>query len=175
MGHLPVGYPVNFGSCYRSPLGVEIVSNYPGDKIFNWSKTDSFEFPKKDFTELDDDPSVQQHMVTIDTTDLIVGSFLKDSEEDGQRFQARVICAFIENLDRCKKDPRYKKFVCKMYKFQGITVHQNSQYTVSMKRKTGETAYESFVTCTQYAKQHGLLDTDGYKEFQCITIDSPNI
>jgi hypothetical protein len=43
----------------RSPLGGEIVSNYPGDKFFNWWKTDSFELPTKDSTELDDDPSVQ--------------------------------------------------------------------------------------------------------------------
>jgi hypothetical protein len=86
-----------------------------------------------------------------------------------------VFCAFIENLDSCKKDPGYKKFVCKMYKFQGITVHQNSPYNASMKRKTEEAAYESFVTCTEYTKQNGLLDTDGYKQFQCNTIDSPNI
>jgi hypothetical protein len=134
----------------RSPLGGDIVSNYPGDDIFNWSKTDSFEFPTKDFSELDD-PSVQRRMVTIDTADLIGFSFLKNLEEDGQRFRAQVICAFIENLDNCKKDPRYKKFICKMYKFQGITVHQNSRYNVSMKRKTGEKEYESFVACTQYA------------------------
>jgi hypothetical protein len=41
---------------------------------------------------MDDSPNVRQHMATINTKDLI-GRLLMDSEEDGQRFRARVVCA----------------------------------------------------------------------------------
>jgi hypothetical protein len=123
-----------------------MLSNYPGDENFNWLKEDSFVFPTKDFSELDDDPTVQRRMVNSDTEDLIRCSFFKGLEDDGTHFRARVICAVIENLNSHKNDPRYTKCVCKMYKFQGITVCQNSLYTVSMKWKTGETTYESSVT-----------------------------
>ena len=62
-----------------SPLGGEISSNYFGDKIF----IQSSKCP--DDIELDSDPSVKRRMVTIDPKDLIGRTFLKDSEEDGQR------------------------------------------------------------------------------------------
>jgi hypothetical protein len=39
----------------------------------------------------DDDPSIKRRMVTIDPKDLIGRTFLKDTEEDGQRFRARVV------------------------------------------------------------------------------------
>jgi hypothetical protein len=35
-------------------------------------------------------------MVTIDPKDLIGRTFLKDAEEDGQRFQAHVVQAIVE-------------------------------------------------------------------------------
>ena len=49
--------------------------------------------------------------------------------------------------------------------------------------ETGETTYEPLeliasndaVTCAQYAKQHGLLDTEGWKRFRRIANASPNI
>jgi hypothetical protein len=45
---------------------------------------ESFERAMEDGNALDDDPSVNQRMVTIDPQDLIGRTFLKDSEEDGQ-------------------------------------------------------------------------------------------
>jgi hypothetical protein len=64
-----------------------------------------FESSTIDGTVLDDDPSVQQRMVTIDPKDLIGRTFLKDSEEDGQRFRAREFCAVLDKEDNMKKDP----------------------------------------------------------------------
>ena len=200
-----------------SPLGGETASNYLGDKIFIRSKTESFERSTEDGTVLDDDPSVKRRMVTIDPKDLIGRTFLKDSEEDGQRFRARVVRAVLDNKDSMKNDPSYLKFICEvpnskvdemytyndeildhierdkqdidddteqLYKFQRIAAHQGplrtsdrdykgSQYNVLVEWETGETTYEPLdliasddpVTCAQYAKQHGLLDTEGWKRF----------
>jgi hypothetical protein len=53
-------------------------------------------------------------MATIDPKDLIVLTFLKDSEEDGQRFQDQVVWAVLDNKDNMKKDPSYSKFVCEV-------------------------------------------------------------
>jgi hypothetical protein len=75
-------------------------------------KMDLFETSTEDGTVLDDDPSVQQRMVTIDPKDLIRRTFLKDSEEDGQCF--RVCRAVLDNKENMKKDPRYMKFICKV-------------------------------------------------------------
>jgi hypothetical protein len=95
-----------------SPLGGETVSNYLGGKNFIRSKTDSFESSTEDGSVLDDDPSVQRLMITIDPKDLIGRTFLKDLEEDGQRFRARVVRAVLDNEDNMKKDPRYITFIC---------------------------------------------------------------
>jgi hypothetical protein len=53
-------------------------------------------------------------MVTIDPNDLIGRTFLKDSEENGQRFRVRVVCAVLDKEDNLKKDPRYMKFICEV-------------------------------------------------------------
>jgi hypothetical protein len=63
---------------------------------------------------LDDDPSVQQRVITIDPKDLIGRTFLKVLEEDGQRFRARVVCAVLDNEDNVKKDSRDMKFICEV-------------------------------------------------------------
>jgi hypothetical protein len=31
------------------------------------------------------------------------------------------------------------------------------------------------VTCAQYAKQHGMLDLEGWKRFRCIASDFPKV
>jgi hypothetical protein len=52
---------------------------------------------------LDSSPSVKRRrMVTIDPKDLIGRTFLKESEEDGQRFRARVVRAVIDKEDELK-------------------------------------------------------------------------
>jgi hypothetical protein len=88
---------------------------------------------------LDDDPSVQQ-CITIDPKDLIGRTFLKDSEEDGQRFQARVVRAVLDNEDIIKKDARYMKFICevpnskvdKMYTYNEILDHvEKDKYDIN--------------------------------------------
>jgi len=53
-------------------------------------------------------------MVTIDLKDLIGRTFLKDSEEDGQRFRARVVRAVIDKEDDVKKGSEYMKFICEV-------------------------------------------------------------
>jgi hypothetical protein len=51
-------------------------------------------------------------MVTIHPKDLIGRTFLKDLDEDGQSFRARVVPAVLDNEDNMKKDARYMKFIC---------------------------------------------------------------
>ncbi|MFA9289401.1 MAG: reverse transcriptase domain-containing protein, partial [Weeksellaceae bacterium] len=91
-----------------SPLGGEISSNYLGDKIFIRSSK------RPDDIELDSDPSVKRRMVTIDPKDLIGRQFLKDSEEDGQRFRARVVRAVIDKEEDLKKGSEHIKFICEV-------------------------------------------------------------
>ena len=53
---------------------------------------------------MDDNPTVKRRrMVTIDPKDLIGRTFLKDAEEDGQRFRARVVRAIVEKDNDMKK------------------------------------------------------------------------
>jgi hypothetical protein len=63
---------------------------------------------------LDDDPNVKRRMVTIDPKDLIGRTFLKDTEEDGQRFRARVVRAVVDKEDELKKGSDYLKFICEI-------------------------------------------------------------
>ena len=63
---------------------------------------------------LDGDPSVKQRMVTIDPKDLFGRTFLKDSEEDGQRFRARVVRAIVEKEEDLKKGAEYMRFICEV-------------------------------------------------------------
>jgi hypothetical protein len=194
-----------------SPLGGEISSNYLGDKIFIRSSQ------RQDDIELDSDPSIKRRMVTIDPKDLIGRTFLKDSEEDGQRFRARVVRAVIDKEEDLKKGSEHMKFICEVpnstvdeiltyneildhiardnddidndteqtYKFRRITAHQGplhssdkdykgSSFNVLVEWESGETTYEPLdliasddpVTCADYAKQHDLLDTSGWKRFR---------
>jgi len=72
-----------------------------------------------------------------------------------------------------------------LYKFRCITAHQGplrtsdkdykgSTYNVLVEWETGETTYEPLdmiasddpVTCAEYARQHNLLDTTGWKRFR---------
>ncbi len=53
-------------------------------------------------------------MVTIDPKDLIGRTFLKDAEEDGQRFRARVVRAIVDKENDLKKNVEYMKFVCEV-------------------------------------------------------------
>jgi hypothetical protein len=147
---------------------------------------------------------------------------LKDLEEDGQRFRARVVRAVLDIDDTMKKDAQYMKFICEvpyskvdemytyneirdhtekdkddiendteqLYKFRRFIAHQGplrssnkdykgSRYNVLVEWETGETTYEPLdliasddpVTCAQYAKQHGPLDTEGWKQFLHIASD----
>jgi hypothetical protein len=51
-------------------------------------------------------------VVTIDLKDLIGRTFLKDAEEDGQRFRARVVRAIVDRETEQKKGHEYMKFIC---------------------------------------------------------------
>jgi hypothetical protein len=96
-----------------SPLGGETASNYLGDKMFIRTKL-NFENSELDLPLLDSDPSVERRMVTIDPKDLIGRTFLKDSEEDGQRFRARVVRAIVEKEEDLQKGPEYMRFICEV-------------------------------------------------------------
>jgi hypothetical protein len=119
---------------HLSPLGGETVSNYLGDKNFIRSKMDlvasSIEdgtVLDDDRTVLDDDPSVQRCMVTIDPKDLIGRTFLKDSEEDGQRFRAQIVCNVLDYEDNMKKDARYMKFICEVPNLKVDEMHTHNE------------------------------------------------
>jgi hypothetical protein len=63
---------------------------------------------------VDGDPNIKKRMVTIDPKDLIRRTFLKDSEEDGQRFRACVVCAVVDREEKQKKGSEYMKFICEV-------------------------------------------------------------
>jgi hypothetical protein len=63
---------------------------------------------------VDGDPNVKQRMVTIDPKDLIGRTFLMDTEDDGQRFRARVVRAVIDKEEELKKGAEYMKFICEV-------------------------------------------------------------
>jgi hypothetical protein len=50
-----------------------------------------------------DSPNAKQRMFTINPKDLIGRTFLMDSDEDGQRFRARVFCAVVDKEENLKK------------------------------------------------------------------------
>ena len=96
-----------------SPIGGETASNVRGETLFIRSKTEDKE--PEGPTLLDDNPTVKRRrMVTIDPKDLIGRTFLKDAEEDGQRFRARVVRAIVEKDNDLKKDVEYMKFICEV-------------------------------------------------------------
>jgi hypothetical protein len=53
-------------------------------------------------------------MVTIDSLNLNGRTFLKDSDEVGQRFRAGVVRADIDKEDEMKKRSEYMKFICEV-------------------------------------------------------------
>jgi hypothetical protein len=59
----------------------------------------------------DNDPNVKRRMVSIDPKDLIECTFLKDSKDDGQRFRARIVRAFVDKEEDIKKGPEYMRFI----------------------------------------------------------------
>jgi hypothetical protein len=63
---------------------------------------------------VDGDPNIKKRMVTIGPKDLIGRIFLKDSEDDGQRFRACVVCAVVDREEKQKKGSEYMKFICEV-------------------------------------------------------------
>ena len=53
----------------------------------------------------DNDQIVKRRMVTIDPKDLIGKTFLKDTDDDGQRFRSRVVQAIVEKENDMKTRP----------------------------------------------------------------------
>jgi hypothetical protein len=51
-------------------------------------------------------------MITIDPKELVGRTFLKETEEDRQRFRARVVRAIIDKEKQ--QDPQYTKFLCEV-------------------------------------------------------------
>ena len=88
-----------------APFGGEHATNHAGDKVFVRSNFDT--------TKLDD-PNVATRLPTIDPEDLIGRTFLKETENDGQRFRARIVRAIIDKENEVKKDPKYIKFLCEV-------------------------------------------------------------
>jgi hypothetical protein len=80
------------GNQCLSPLGGETVSTYLGDTIFVRLQSP----PKSNTDIVDEDSNLKKRMVMIDRQGLIGSTFLKEREEDGQRFRARVVCAIID-------------------------------------------------------------------------------
>jgi hypothetical protein len=64
--------------------------------------------------EVDRGPNVKKCMVTIDLEDLIVSTFLKDAEEDGQRFRVCVVCAVVYREEELQNGSEYMKFICEV-------------------------------------------------------------
>jgi hypothetical protein len=93
-----------------SPLGGETVSTYIGDTIFVLSKS-----PSESHTDtVDGDPNLKKCMVTIDPKYLIGRTFLKETDNDDQRFRACVVHTIIDKDDELKKGSEYIKFICKV-------------------------------------------------------------
>jgi hypothetical protein len=95
-----------------SPIGGETASNFRGDKIFIRSKHEDL-----DPSLSDDDPNVKRRrLTTIEPKDLIGRTFLKESEQDGQRFQAQVVRAIVDKEFDLKQNPEYVRFLCEVPK-----------------------------------------------------------
>jgi hypothetical protein len=83
----------------------EISSNQTSDKLFIFSNSDSQ-------MSVDGSCDRKTTMITIDPKELIGQTFLKETEEDGQRFRARVVRAIIDK--ERQQDPQYTKFLCEV-------------------------------------------------------------
>ena len=86
-----------------APLGGE--TNSVGDKIFIRSNFD---------TNQADCPSIANRMATIKPDSLLGRTFLMETDENGQRFRARVVKAIIDKENELKNDPKYIKFLCEV-------------------------------------------------------------
>ena len=95
------------------------------------------------------------------------------------------ILTYNEILDHIARDNEdIENDTEQTYKFRCITAHQGplhssdkdykgSAFNVLVEWESGETTYEPLdlmasdnpVTCAEYAKQHNLLDTAGWKRF----------
>jgi hypothetical protein len=87
-----------------------MASTYLSGSMYIRSRAPSVLYPDS----VDVDPNFKRRMVTIDPKDLIGRTFLKDSEEDGQRFQARVVRAIVGREMERKKGHEYMKFICEV-------------------------------------------------------------
>jgi hypothetical protein len=94
-----------------SPLGGETASTYLGDTMFIRSPKPPIE---RTHDGVDRDSNVKKRMVTIDPKDLIGLTFLKDAEEDGQRFRVRVVRAVVDREEELKKGSEYTTFICEV-------------------------------------------------------------
>jgi hypothetical protein len=90
-----------------APLGRGDEPNPGGDKVFIHSKID----PNQDQTDM---PSVTRPMPSVNPDNLIVCTLLKDTEENGQRFRARIVKVIIDKEAEMHKDPDYIKFLCEV-------------------------------------------------------------
>jgi hypothetical protein len=94
-----------------SPLGGETVSTYLGDTMYIRSSKPSSE-PNHD--EVGRGPNVKKRIITIDLQELIGRTFLKDAEEDVQRFCVCVVHAVVGREEELKKGSGYMKFICEI-------------------------------------------------------------
>jgi hypothetical protein len=80
-------------------------SNNSGEKIFIFSHSN---------LQMSDDGSCDRKttMITIDPKELVGRTFLKETEEDGQRFRAGIVRAIIDKEKH--QDPQYTEFLCKV-------------------------------------------------------------
>jgi hypothetical protein len=150
----------------------------------------------------------------FDPGDLVGRTFLLDKQEDGQRFQARIVKIVEDHESELQENPTRIKFLCSVngnqaeeiitynqmldyisrdeedpvvWKFRQITAHQGplkpdhpdyngSTYNVMVEWENGEITSEPLtviaaddpVTCAIYAKDKGLLDKPGWKQFKGI-------
>jgi hypothetical protein len=60
---------------------------------------------------VDRNPNAKKRMVTVDPQDLIGRTFLKDAEEDRQRFHVQVVRAVVDREEELKKGSVYIKCI----------------------------------------------------------------
>jgi hypothetical protein len=82
---------------------------------------------------VDGDPNLKKRIVTIDPNYLIGRTFLKETEEDGQRFRARVVHAIIDKDDELKKGLECMKFICEV---PNSTIDEIFTYNSTLLKRT---------------------------------------
>jgi hypothetical protein len=158
-------------------------------------------------------PSTGNDMVIVDPQELLRCTFLMDTQEDGQRFRARIIQCISDHESNVQRSADHVKFRISinedeyeeiitynelldfikknqendaiMWQFQCIVGHQGpllrhdkdyngSRFNVLVEWENGEITTEPLlviaaddpVTCAVYAREHDLLDVEGWKHFQ---------